>query len=135
MSNIETGDVDAIVDAWLKYHQCHLEANDLLFKFKIGEEHFWAIEKLIQAARNNPELCWVSINKILEKIETPFFEASLAAGPLEDLLTEHGESIIDRIVTLSSTNEKFRHLLGGVWRSTIEKKVWNKIEKIRNGSW
>jgi hypothetical protein len=52
----------------------------------------------------------------------------LAAGPLEDLLDEHGFEFIDRVETLVQANPKFRLLLGGVWRSGIDQAVWDRIQ-------
>jgi hypothetical protein len=81
--------------------------------------------------RKDPEKAWLVIQEILEMIEAtrsnPVFQ-ELAAGPLEDLLDEHGFEFIDRVETLVQANPKFRLLLGGVWRSGIDQAVWDRIQ-------
>lgn len=50
--------------------------------------------------------------------------ATIAAGPLEDLLNGAGLQFIDRIMALAKSNRRFAKMLTGVWRSDIEPEVW-----------
>jgi hypothetical protein len=56
---------------------------------------------------------------------------SLAAGPFEDLLAQHGEEFIERMAEFSEKYPKFREMLHSVWKSTIPEEVWERLEKIR----
>jgi hypothetical protein len=56
----------------------------------------------------------------------------LAAGPLEDLIDDHGADFIGRIEEEARKSPAFRHLLGGVWRSGTPE-VWARVEKARVG--
>ena len=59
----------------------------------------------------------------------------LAAGPLEDLLSEHGPVFIDRLEQEATASKRFDHLLGGVWRLSMTDDVWNRVQKARSAVW
>ena len=55
--------------------------------------------------------------------------AQLAAGPMEDLVTQHGERLIDEIEREAAKNEGFRYLLSGIWGQThVPPEVWRRIQ-------
>jgi len=87
---------------------------------------------------NQPDVCLDVILNILEKIdaipENKVFDI-LAAGPLEDLLHEHGNAIIDKVEILAKTNPKFRKLLNGVWDSELEHSIKDKLAKYMVDRW
>ena len=95
----------------------------------------WAIQKFIENGYEHPELCWEVILNILYREPDQKVIGALAAGPLEDLIQDHGETFIDRIETEARQNPAFRHLLGGVWESGGHD-IWNRVLKARNNkSW
>jgi hypothetical protein len=53
--------------------------------------------------------------------------ATLAAGPVEDLLSKRGAEYIDRVEALARKNSRMAKLLTGVWQSSIEPEVWNRV--------
>jgi hypothetical protein len=57
--------------------------------------------------------------------------AILSAGPLEDLLVYHGDTVIDRVEAAAKANPTFAFLLGGVWRNAISQEVWDRICAVR----
>jgi chorismate synthase len=59
----------------------------------------------------------------------------LAAGPLEDLIADHGARLIDRIEDLARRDIDFARLLGGVWQSSTPDDIWSRIEKVRHHVW
>ena len=87
---------------------------------------------------SNPEVCLDVIVRVLEKIE-PTTDSELfsilAAGPLEDLLNEHGEAVVDRIEVLARRSPKFRKLLNSVWDSAVDESVKSRLSKYRNHQW
>jgi hypothetical protein len=88
--------------------------------------------------REDPELCLESIMKVLGRIEDPFSNrlvAVLAAGPLEDLLAENGDVVVEQIEVLAKRSPEFRFLLNGVWDSTIHPEVLSRLAKYRNQRW
>ena len=61
--------------------------------------------------------------------------SNLAAGPLEDLLAQHGAEVIDRVVLEARRSPAFNLLLGGVWQNQMTDEVWSKVQKARLKSW
>jgi len=90
----------------------------------IGFDEFeWVIQK-------EPEKGWLAI---LNAIETPLLEkylGTLAAGPLEDLLSYHGEAFISRVEIQAKANPKFAWLLGGVWQYQIKEEIWSRVQAV-----
>ena len=88
--------------------------------------------------RSNPELCLQSILEILAKIPAEpanrHFQV-LAAGPLEDLLVNHGPAFVERIGVLARQDPAFRLLLNGVWSSSVNPSVVAKLSKYRTSPW
>ena len=80
---------------------------------------------------DDPERALVVINEILQSTDKDRDIQDLAAGPLEDLLVRHGSLIIDRVEELATSEEKFKHLLGGVWQNTMSDDLWSKVLAAR----
>jgi len=88
--------------------------------------------------RENPNLCLEAILEILKTIPADasnhHFQA-LAAGPLEELLVEHGETFVDRVEELARQRPDFRLLLNGVWDSDIKPNVIKQLSKYWSNKW
>jgi hypothetical protein len=86
----------------------------------------------------NPRLCLDSILQVLSRIPADpadkHFQV-LAAGPLEDLLVQHGDVCVDEIEILARQNPAFRLLLNGVWTSRIDKAVAQRLDKYQRARW
>jgi hypothetical protein len=81
-------------------------------------ENWWAIEKLLDPSRKEPEEAWKVIIAVLERTAlSAQVVASLAAGPLDDLLGYHGLMFIGRVEELARSDPDFNLLLGGVWKN------------------
>ncbi|MEL6218086.1 MAG: DUF6869 domain-containing protein [Pseudomonadota bacterium] len=83
-------------------------------------------ETLTQEA---PDACLDACIALLElkptNAEIPYF----AAGPLEDLVTQNGPAVIDRIEAEAKVNPQFRYLLSGIWgQSRTDPDVWRRIQ-------
>ena len=89
----------------------------------------------MDAVREVPETVWPAILKILEHELTDEQIALLAAGPMEDLLADHGAQFIDRVEAEAEQNPRFNHLLGGVWRSHMSDDIWARVQKARKEVW
>jgi len=88
--------------------------------------------------RADPEIAWLSILAALHKIGANAADRRfcvLAAGPLEDLMDVHGEAFIDRAEAEARINPAFAMLLGGVWRSTIAERVWERMGAVAKRGW
>jgi hypothetical protein len=106
-----------------------LTSDAIVAAFQDGEITFGG------AAQEQPEIAWAAIVALSRQHLDPEQVAVLAAGPLEDLLAYHGPSFIDRVEKEARVYAAFRHLLGGVWPSSIKPEVWRRVEKIRGTAW
>lgn len=80
--------------------------------------------------RNKPELAWQAIIAALHDPRFGVHLGLLAAGPLEDLLSAHGQSFIDRVETQARSNPEFASMLGGVWRHQMTEEVWGRVQAV-----
>jgi len=71
------------------------------------------------------------VKAILEIEDNPNVLGLLAAGLLEDLIPEQDGPVIDAVVAEAGRNEKFRHLLGGVWFYGMSPQVTERLEQAR----
>jgi len=123
-------DVALIADNWIRYWRAKETPDDVT--------DLDADKRVNKLARQDPDLAFSVILKILERIEASPTEKLfqvLAAGPLEDLLAHHGPAVIDRVEAHARDDERFNLLLGGVWPSTITPNVWARLKKIRREVW
>lgn len=126
-STIDSDRLERVVSDWLEYHRFHEAAGDYEHKTDIGDDKFWAIAALIDAARDDPDFCWQAICQLLQKADSEIQLANIAAGPLEDLLAEHGAAYIEQIEIQANRDARFRELLGGVWQNAIPAEIWERI--------
>ena len=125
-----------LIDTWIEYYTQEIELNDkneLVKKNK--EDMFWAFEKLDEICLKTPDMCFEIILEILNIKPNDEIISNLAAGPLEDLLSRHGEYMISKVEDVSKINPAFKELLGGVWQNSMSEEIWNKVELCRGESW
>lgn len=122
--------LDDLVAAWLAYYQELEECGDFSGQAKPNSPYYWAIDALDDIGRNQPELCWTLILQLVDKATLDLQFASIAAGPLEDLLCRNGLDFIERIEAEAKRNSHFRNLLNGVWRNTIDAEAWDRIQRF-----
>jgi hypothetical protein len=68
----------------------------------------------------------------LAACESPEEVAGVAAGPLEDLIAQHGPALIDEIEALAARAPRFAYALTGVWPQGKEGSLlWARIEAAR----
>lgn len=82
--------------------------------------------------RDHPEEIWTFIRLALAGAETVWQVIMLAAGPLEDLIADHGDALIDRIEREARQSPRFRFALTGVWpQGAATSPVWLRVEAAR----
>ena len=59
---------------------------------------------------------------------------TLAAGPVEHLLSHHGEKWISLIEKESSENKNFAWMMLGVWQNAMSQELWNRVQKIQESA-
>jgi hypothetical protein len=90
-------------------------------------EGFWAWEMFHEIVRGDPELGWSLISEIAAASCDDYVLANLAAGPLEDLLADHGAEFIERVEQDARRDPKFRKTHAGVWQNKMPKKIWERV--------
>lgn len=57
--------------------------------------------------------------------------SNIAAGPLENLLVRHGDTVIELVEQRASHDEHFRKVLEGVWERDMKDDIWERIKRLR----
>jgi hypothetical protein len=122
-------DWDALISAWIAAEESQKRTGD-------NDPAWWAVETVIMWNINSQhEALWQFITRSFERPMTDEAFGMIAAGPLEDLISYHGQLYIDRIEALARKNPRFNYLLGGVWKNASTDDVWSRVEKIRLKAW
>jgi hypothetical protein len=87
---------------------------------------------------DEPELCYSAILAAVKLLPADPANAAfqtIAAGPLENLLANHGPNIIAKVESEAKRNPAFNLLLGGVWKSSMTEEVWARVQAARSSVW
>jgi hypothetical protein len=90
--------------------------------------NFWAYEALDDLRGHDLERYWEIINEIRRLDDSDSMLSNLAAGPLEDLLVTSGSAFIDRCEALAKTDDRFKAMLGMVWKNSIPDDIWERVQ-------
>ena len=129
-----TGERDEPSDDMLSLGKGWIELQRRHFAGESTESVFWAYSAMDELCDRNPKQCFQQILTILDIDSSELILGTLAAGPLEDLLSRHGVDVVDQIETESRRNPKLKVLLTGVWRNVIDEDVWNRIQALANSA-
>src|SRR5690606_3524766 len=103
---------DRLVDAWLTY-----------------QKNWWAFGALNRLISEEPGEALKVIENIAYRAEGSIeLLGALAAGPLEDLLSEHGEKVIDEVEALAKREPAIRRCLAGVWQNSMSHELYARIQ-------
>jgi hypothetical protein len=75
----------------------------------------WASEELDRLVRDDPSGALEIVGQLIEAAPNDAALAYVAAGPLETLLTFHGEQLIRDVEESAAKNGRFCRALSGVW--------------------
>jgi len=75
----------------------------------------WASEALNELVREDPDKAWAAVEFVVERADSDELLGSIAAGPLEDLLRQHGTILVSRVEEKAGREPRFKHCLGRVW--------------------
>lgn len=88
-------------------------------------------EYALALTRDHPERCWRCIQAACDAGLPDKALAVLSAGPLEDLLSAHGDQFIDRVELFARRHPTMRVLLSLVWRGAMTDEIWNRVTTLR----
>ena len=120
MNTLETLGLAA---AWIAYWKASENSAE-------REALFWVSEREWEPVRRAPHDAWQVIVAILDKDDSIEIQEVLSAGPLEDLLAYHGESMISTVEAEAIKNPKIASLLGGVWQNNMQEEVWARVQAV-----
>ena len=118
-------ELNSLAETWIAFTlapQKSSERNDL----------FWVFDQVWELTYESPQDLWLLIVKILSLNNSDPILMNLSAGPLEDLLSKHGDSFINRIELEAKENPKFASLLGGVWQNSMTDEIWMRVQHVCN---
>jgi len=98
------------------------------------DQYDWVSDYEYVAVYKNPELAIDLVIAILRLNPDNLIKEVLAAGPLEQVLAEHGPSIIARVESEAKKDLQFANLLGGVWQNKMPDEIWERVQKVWNRS-
>jgi hypothetical protein len=116
-------DLNDLADAWLGYWNAPSGS-------PIRESLNWVDDREYDLQYEEPEELWRLILVVHSKDQSPFIQQVLSAGPLENLLSDHGEAFIERIETEAHADPSFAKLLGGVWKRMMSDSVWTRVQAV-----
>lgn len=122
---MEEAEKARLVAAWIE-GQAAPERSELAAK------NWWAIEAMFEIPFEQPELAWELILRIHAATDSEEVRTMLAAGPIEDLMEQHGAEFIERVETFARRDPLFRRLLAGVWLSESPRSEWQRFYKAAN---
>ncbi len=94
----------------------------------------WVDDFEYEAVYENPDLAIDLVLEVLNHAPTDKTKEVLAAGPLEQVLANHGSKIIERVESLAGSNPDFSSLLGGVWQNSMSPEIWQRVQRVWNRS-
>ena len=98
------------------------------------ESLWWAWEAMREMLWHQPEAAWPVILRLIARAENDETLAYIAAGPLENLLADHGPTFIERVEAQAMHDSRFRRALTGVWgRSGMDQDVIRRIDALIEG--
>lgn len=90
----------------------------------------WVSDQEYDLMEKDPEQVWRLILEILRRNSSNEIQEVLSAGPLEDLLAEYGETVIEKVEAEAKSNPIFAKLLGGVWKNSISDNIWARVQAV-----
>lgn len=111
-------------------------ARTWIFAQKLGigtlgyDRHSWAVEELVDLAFHQPNALWELILRILEMDRSETILAAIGAGPLEDLMVQHGGAFIDKVERLAAKSPAFKAAMKHAWFEDGDTPVFGKFFAI-----
>ena len=99
-----------------------------------GNDHLEAFDKVYDLTTEDPEGAWLLVVELVHQATTDESLAIVAAGPLEDMICNHPDVVIDRVLDFAKNNTRFMKCLRGVWGGNrmpleIRKRIDKVVEK------
>ena len=122
--------MDELVEGWIAYW------NDRDSGTAYGDSEFaWAADCAGDLVQDHADLGLDFVLGVLSNKPNDSVIVVLAAGPLEDVIADHGPTIIERVEAEAARSPEFRRLLGGVWKRGGPDDIWQRVLKAAPDRW
>ena len=91
-------------------------------------DDFWEIT---DCYHDNPEKAFAYVILGASRTDDAHFLGLLGCGPLEDVLCDPSEELLERVVAEAQRSARFCWLLSNPFRISIAERAWEAIEKFR----
>ena len=91
---------------------------------------FWAHKREHYLIKWLPGKAWRVIMLVWSMDQSTKTVQNLSAGPIEDLLAEHGDETIEIVEAEARRDPSFAKLLGGVWKNRMSDEVWARVQAV-----
>jgi hypothetical protein len=114
-----------LIDAWWQYQRLTTGTRP---ERLAADDWSWAWEEVTAMINDKDERVVEFLVSLAESAQSPEDLQIVGAGPIEDLLSEHGKwlattegsAMLDQLADNSRTSKKFRQALGSVWHESGE---------------
>jgi len=126
-------DFDELVDAWIA---CVVLGRDERGRAtQEYEKNWWALETVMNWPYDNQhELLWSFILAVHARDINGAASPHLAAGPVEDLLSDFGNAYIERVEALAASDVRFKDMLCWAWQAGMSDEPWRRFQLARSGA-
>lgn len=93
--------------------------------------HDAAFVEVNRLVHQDPEKCWRFLELAAASELGDLEAAYIAAGPLEDLLGQHGARLRQRVEETAHRDPGMRRMLGGVWKGRMSNEDWAWFTGLR----
>jgi hypothetical protein len=113
--------IEALVNAWLEFQHTPEGTPEWTARRSI-------VDTFDDLCTIDPERAWAAILRVIELESDDDILGVLAAAPLEDLLSRHGEAFIERVEERARADRRFLRVLRGMWQLSITDEVWGRVK-------
>jgi hypothetical protein len=111
-------DARALADAWLDHDRTGRESRQ------------WAWDRVSDVIHHQPMTGWLLTRQLIAGAADEDQLMSVAAGPLEDLLADHSQVLMDRVEAAARSDPRTMRALAGVWKNAIDDDDWARIQRL-----
>ena len=86
---------------------------------------------IITCYHDDPEKAFAYVILGASRSDHPRFLGGLGCGPLEDVLEDPSDDLLERVVAEARKSARFRWLLSNPFKVAIAARAWDAIEKFR----
>jgi hypothetical protein len=91
------------------------------------DRSFWAWEAVNDLVAADPDAGLAMVLELIRHAPNDRALGYVAAGPLEDLLGRHGQTVIAAVEEAARREPRVRSALCGVWPGRIDPAVWERV--------